>query len=257
MTLPLILIVCLLGSLASVFAAAGYLLLPPHVQQRTIKGLVSFATGMLLGTAFLHLIPHAIEHRGEAGIESLMFALLGAICAFFLLEKGLIWRHHHCHGHTAHGRGADEHGHHGALILVGDSVHNFVDGVLISAAFVTDVRLGIVTAVAAIAHEIPQELGDFAILLNSGVSRTRAFTLNALTALTTLVGAALAYFAMRQTAFLLPYFLAFAAASFIYIAVADLMPTLNRRTGRGEAVSQMSLMATGIALTVILAGLQD
>lgn len=257
MLLSLILVVCLVGSLASVVMAATYLLLPERLQAKTLQSLVSFATGMLLGTAFLHLIPHALEARGDGNIQGLMFALLGAICAFFLLEKGLIWRHHHCHGHTAAGRGSDEHGHHGALILVGDSVHNFVDGALISAAFVTDVKLGVVTAIAAIAHEIPQELGDFAILIRSGVSRARAFALNALTALMTVAGALLAYLGMRQTAFLLPYFLAFAAASFIYIAVADLMPTLNRRVGRGETVSQLVLLGAGITLTAVLAALHE
>jgi len=252
MLLSLILVVCLAGSLASVVAAAGYLLLPPTIQARTLESLVSFATGMLLGTAFLHLIPHALEISSPGGAKPVMAALLGAICAFFLLEKGLIWRHHHHHGHEGHVHAHDDRAH-GTLILVGDSVHNFVDGVLVCAAFMSDIRVGIVTAIAAIAHEIPQELGDFAILLKSGMTRTRAFMLNALTALSMVLGALLAYVGMREGAFLLPYFLAVAAASFVYIAVADLMPALNRRVGRTEALSQFLLLAAGIALTAILA----
>ncbi len=252
MLLPLIIAVCLAGSLISVLAAATYLLLPSGVRARTLESLVSFATGMLLGTAFLHLIPRALEHEGAGGPEAVTGTLLAAICGFFLLEKGLIWRHHHHHGHE----GLDAHDgvrRTGALILVGDTVHNFVDGVLISAAFISDVRLGVVTAVAAIAHEIPQELGDFAILLNSGFSRRRAFALNVLTALTTVAGALLTYLGMREVSSILPYVLAVAAASFIYIAVADLMPALNRRVGGRAALSQLLLLGAGIALTALIA----
>ena len=203
---------------------------------------------MLLGTAFLHLIPHALEYNGHDNVTNIMSTVLAAICAFFLLEKGLIWRHHHhgdddLHSHASHARGA--------MILVGDSVHNFVDGTLVTAAFLTDVKLGVLTAIAVIAHEIPQELGDFALLVESGFSRTKAFVFNAVSAFMMVVGALVGFFAIHRTEVVLPFFLAFAAASFIYIAVADLMPALNRRVGRSAAVSQFVLLTIGIAFTAI------
>ncbi|CAN0503703.1 unnamed protein product, partial [Phaeothamnion confervicola] len=173
-----------------------------------------------------------------------------AIRVLFRVEKGRVWRHHH---HQEHGSGEACHeAPAGALILVGDSFHNFLDGVLIAASFSADFHLGVVTSLAIIAHEIPQELGDFAILLHSGYTPRRAFTFNILTSLTMLVGATLAWFAMDAVRGMIPYFLAFTAASFIYIAVSDLMPTLNRKIGLRDTIIQISLIALGLLLNVVV-----
>ena len=248
-TLFWIMLSCIGGSVLSVVAAGGYLLLPAKVRDHTVTYLVSFAIGMLLGAGFLHLLPEALEQRGD-DIRGLMGTALVAILLFFLLEKGLIWRHHHHQEHGAHE--ACEEAPAGALILVGDSFHNFLDGVLIATAYSADFHLGVVTSLAIIAHEIPQELGDFAILLHSGYAPARAFLFNLMTSLTMIAGAILAWFAMDAVAGLVPYFLAFTAASFIYIAVSDLMPTLNRKIGLRDTLLQVGLIALGLALNVIV-----
>ena len=181
-----------------------------------------------------------------------MLTALLAILVFFLLEKGLVWRHHH---HREHGAGeACAEAPAGTLILIGDSFHNFLDGALIAAAFHADFDLGVVTALAIIAHEIPQELGDFAILLHSGHSRGRALAYNLLTSLAMLVGALLGWFTLAALAGLIPYLLAFTAASFIYVAVSDLMPTLNRQIGLRDTVRQVVLIGSGLALNLIAHG---
>jgi zinc and cadmium transporter len=244
-----------LGSLLSVAAAAVYLLLPQRVRERSLNYLISFATGMLLGAGFLHLLPEALQ-VAAAQTERLMATVLVAILTFFLLEKGLIWRHHHHTGEANHRDGRVAHGTRpaGALILVGDSFHNFLDGALITAAFVADFRLGVVTALAVIAHEIPQELGDFAILLHSGYTRARAFTLNLLTSLAMVVGVGVAWVALDFVAELIPYLLAFTAASFIYVAVSDLMPSLNRTTQIGDTIVQLALIGCGLAFNAFVHG---
>ncbi|MBK6657404.1 MAG: ZIP family metal transporter [Proteobacteria bacterium] len=237
------------GSVLSAAAAGTYLLLPERVRDHTLTYLVSFAIGMLLGAGFLHLLPEALEQRGD-NIQGLMATALLAIVLFFLLEKGLVWRHHH---HQEHGSGEACHeAPAGTLILVGDSFHNFLDGVLIAASFTADFHLGVVTSLAIIAHEIPQELGDFAILLHSGYTPKRAFTFNLITSLTMIVGATLAWFAMEAVRSVIPYFLAFTAASFIYIAVSDLMPTLNRKIGLRDTIIQVSLISLGLALNFLV-----
>jgi zinc and cadmium transporter len=153
----------------------------------------------------------------------------------------------HAHGH-AHGRGEGGNRAAGALILVGDGLHKFVDGILIAAAFLTDTHLGIVTALAVAAHEIPQEVGDFAVLLDSGYSRARAFFYNLLASLTTVLGGLLAYFSMADLKQVTPYVLAVAAASFIYIAVADLIPGLHRRLQPRVTLQQLGLILAGVAV---------
>jgi zinc and cadmium transporter len=164
---------------------------------------------------------------------------------FFLLEKLLLWRHchaDHCETHT------EEHFHQpaGTLIVVGDAIHNFVDGILIAAAFMTDVKLGVITSLAVAAHEIPQEVGDFAILLQSGYGRIKALAFNLLSSLTTLVGGVLAYFSLEHLHGALPYILAVAASSFIYIAVADLIPSLHQKTSARAALQQIALIVAGV-----------
>src|SRR5262245_3558143 len=185
MTLGWILVASVAGGTLSAGLAAVSLLL----RASWVPILVSFAIGTLLGAAFLEVIPHAFE-RGEP--REAAAAILGGIFLFFVLEKLLLWRHchtEHCEVHDPHQPGSHDHGRSGLLIIVGDTVHNFVDGLLIAAAFLQSVELGIVAAVAIIAHEIPQEVGDFLILLHSGYSRGRALAMNLLSSTASIVGA--------------------------------------------------------------------
>jgi zinc and cadmium transporter len=240
----------LLGGVLSVVAASLFLVIRETVRERVLPALVSIAIGALLGAAFLGLIPHAIETIGVQDAHKFGAALLGGILVFFILEKLVLWRH--CHGDDCEAHGPDiGHARNVAaanLILVGDAVHNTMDGVLIAAAFMTDIHLGVVTALAVTAHEIPQEVGDFALLLNGGYSRARAFLFNALSSVTTLIGAVGAYYFLAFTTTLIPYVLAIAASSFIYIAVADLIPGLHHRTEFRVSVQQLVLILIGIAI---------
>lgn len=239
----------LLGGVLSVMGASLVLFLPKKIISKALPFSVSFATGALLSVSFVGLIPHALEEVGAENFHTLSITILAGLMFFFVLEKMVLWRHcHHddCEGHV------DVHAHShksaGTLILVGDTVHNFVDGVLIAAAFLTDIHLGIVTALAVTTHEIPQEIGDFAILLQSGFTRKKAIVYNVISSFATLIGGLLAYFWLADFHFVLPYVLAFAAASFIYIAVADLIPTLHKRISPAAAFEQIILMLIGIGL---------
>ena len=181
--------------------------------------------------------------------------LLG-ILLFFTLEKVLIWRHchhEHCEAHEPHEQVGHDHGRSGTMVIVGDTFHNFIDGIIIAAAFLADVHLGVVTALAIIAHEIPQEVGDFAVLLHSGYSKLRAFQLNLISSFATLVGGVLGYVALKDMQSLVPYLLALAASSLIYIAVADLIPGLHKRTRMRDTVQQVVLILLGVG-TVALFG---
>ncbi len=243
-----------LGGILSILAAAIFLLFSEQNRQKILPHGVSFAIGALLSVSFLGLIPHAFEEAGHDQIKSLSGAILFGILLFFVLEKLLIWRHCHSHSCEAHIEGHEHgHGHNkkystGVFIIVGDSIHNFVDGVLIAAAFLTDVQLGIVTSLAVAAHEIPQEVGDFAILLENGYSRGKALFYNILASLATVVGGVLAYFSLDQLHDSLPYFLVLAASSFIYIAVADLIPSLHQKTSNKASLQQIVLILSGVAL---------
>lgn len=244
-----IILFSLLGSVLSVLAAALFLLLPAAQRERLVPYLVSFAVGALLGAAFLALIPHALTANGGIEPHRLGLAVLLGLLGFFLLEKMVLWRHCHSDHCEVHAPG-DHHNPSaaGTLVLIGDAVHNTVDGVLIAAAFLTDFHLGVVTALAVAAHEIPQELGDFAILLHSGFSRARALVMNLLVGATTLVGAIGAYYSLAGVMDIVPYVLAVAAASFIYIAVADLIPGLHRRPHFTATLQQVGLIGAGIVL---------
>ncbi|MDH5301621.1 MAG: ZIP family metal transporter [Gammaproteobacteria bacterium] len=259
-TLSWILIFCLLGGVLSVLAASVYLLFPEHIRRRSLPHLVSYAIGALLGAAFLGLLPHALESEFVTDSHNITFAVLIGILVFFLLEKLVLWRHCHsaaCEVHTpedTHDHHHDhDHHHHGnnklsgSLVLFGDASHNFVDGILIAAAFLTDIHLGMVTALAVAAHEIPQEVGDFAVLLNSGFTRAKALLYNVLSSLTTVLGGLVAYFSLSAAEPFLPYVLAVAAASFIYVAVADLIPSLHKRTSARDGVQQVLLISLGVA----------
>ena len=236
----------LAGGVLSVVAAAA---VSTAFGAQRINVLISYAIGALLGAAFLEILPHALEH-GEP--HRMAATVLFGIMFFFVLEKLVLWRHCH-HDHCeAHEAQAHDHGRSGLLILVGDTFHNFVDGVLIAAAFLESTELGIVTALAIIAHEIPQEVGDYMILLHSGYSRTKALAFNLLSSLATLVGAMLAYFALSDMQELIPTLLGLAAASMIYVAVADLIPGLHKRTELKATVQQVLLIGLGIASIAIV-----
>ena len=236
-----------LGGVLSVLAAGAFLLLPESLRTRMLSPMVSFAIGALLGAAFLAILPHAFEVPG-VDAHSVTLTVLCGILVFFLLEKMVIWRHCHTEDCEAHVPDMDKvrKAATGNLILIGDGIHNMVDGVLIAAAFLTDVHLGVVTSIAVIAHEIPQELGDFAILLHSGFSRGKALVYNMLTSLTTVIGGVVAYFSLSLANAVVPYVLAIAASSFIYIAVADLIPGLHKRPEFSDTVQQIVLIAFGV-----------
>jgi len=254
MTLLLIITFCLLGGLLSVAAASAFLFLGDSKRNWLLPHLVSFAIGALLGASFLGLLPHAMSSPFVEDIHDITFTILLGILGFFLLEKMVLWRHCHSHDCEVHGDEGHTHTHvapAGTLVIVGDSIHNLVDGVLIAAAFLTDVQLGIVTALAVAAHEIPQEVGDFAVLLNSGYSRAKALLFNVLSSLGTVVGGVVAYFALKNIEPVLPYVLAVAAASFIYVAVADLIPSLHTKTAMAATVQQGVLIASGVGLIFI------
>jgi zinc and cadmium transporter len=238
-----------LGGVLSVLAAGAFLLLPESVRARMLSPMVSFAIGALLGAAFLAILPHAFEVPG-VDAHSVTLTVLCGILVFFLLEKMVIWRHCHTEDCEAHVPDMDKvrKAATGNLILIGDGIHNMVDGVLIAAAFLTDVHLGVVTSIAVIAHEIPQELGDFAILLHSGFSRGKALVYNMLTSLTTVIGGVVAYFSLSLANAAVPYVLAIAASSFIYIAVADLIPGLHKRPEFSATVQQIVLIAFGVTV---------
>ncbi len=250
-TLTWIIVASLFGGALSVATAALFAF---SARASMVPLLVSFAIGALLGAVFLEILPHAFELNKD--VHTMAGTVLFGILLFFTLEKLVLWRHcHHtveCEAHGVHD-GHTDHGRSGMMIMVGDTFHNFVDGILIAAAFMVDVQVGIVTSLAIIAHEIPQEVGDFLILLHSGYTRRQAFTFNLLSSLATLVGGVLAYFALQSMQEVVPYFLGIAAASMLYVAVADLIPGLHKRPEIRATIQQVTLIGLGIG-SVWLAG---
>jgi zinc and cadmium transporter len=232
----------ILGSIGAIAGAALLLALPAMMRGKLVPYLISYATGTLLAAAFLGMMPAALQ---QAPAREVLATVLAGIVLFFVLEKFVLWRHCHESNCEVHGQAAP-------LILIGDAFHNFVDGVVIAAAFLASVPLGVATAVAVMAHEVPQEIGDFAILLESGYSKSRALMLNTLSAVTTLPGAVLAYFWLAEARTLVPYVLALSAASFIYIATADLVPNLHRKVALSDSVRQVALLLAGIATIALL-----
>lgn len=257
-SLPLlaqIALACIAGGLLSLLAAALVLFGLP---KKWLQYAVSFSIGVLLATSMLHLLPEALE-LGLTPHE-VFPVLLGGILGFFALEKFAIWRH--SHGNDAHaGSAACEdhtHDHHhtsggeAVAILVGDGFHNFTDGLLIAAAFLADPALGWAATLAIIAHEVPQEAGDFAILLAAGWQRAKALFWNGVSSLASLVGGIIGYFALERAQEWVPYIITVAAASFTYIAIADLMPRLKREQ-QGIGWHGL-LLAAGIAIVVFGSG---
>lgn len=277
-----IIITSFAGGILSVTLAGIFAL---NLRTAWIPMLVSYAIGAMLGAVFLEILPHAFEKA--ASIQSISATLLLGLLLFFILEKLVIWRHchgDHCEVHALHteancpdavsfdksGDGAAKfravtstapsirqahqhtHSHHdigrsGMMIMIGDTFHNFVDGVLIAAAFLVDIKLGMVTALAIISHEIPQEVGDFLILLHSGYTKKQAFIFNLVSSLATLLGGLIAYFALQYVMNWIPYILGLAAASMIYVAVADLIPSLHKRSELKATLSQVLLISLGIS----------
>ena len=242
-TFLIVLGLSLLGGLGGLLVASSILLIKEPARARLIPWLVSYAVGALLGASMLEILPKALEQLPATEVFP---TLLLGILLFFVLEKLVLWRHSHIHEGDVH-RGTV------ASVIIGDTVHNFVDGTVIGAAVLTSIPLGISTAVAVAAHEIPHEIGDFAILLHAGYSRRNALLLNSVSALANLLGAFCAVAAFDVIPHALPYALAIAAASFFYIAMTDLMPGLHR--GRTDAKSLLHVLAivAGIVSMMLLA----
>jgi zinc and cadmium transporter len=251
MTLLYIVIATLCGGLLSVLIAAS---LTVAVLGRLVQHLVSLSAGVLLSTALLNVLPEAFESKG-ASPQSLFATLLGGLLFFFLLEKAVLYRHGHHHegDHHHHDHGFDQQqaGRGGWSVLLGDSIHNFCDGIIIAAAFLADTRLGTVTALAIIAHEIPQEVGDYIVLLNAGLSRRKALVYNALSGLAAVAGGVVGYFVVGPWEALFPYLLVVASSSFVYVAVADLIPQLQHRLTLRETAAQLAWLASGLGLVLL------
>ena len=232
----------LLGGLGGLAVASGVLLIKDSARARLVPWLVSYAVGALLGVSMLAILPEALD---VLPAREVFATVLFGIMLFFVLEKLVLWRH--CHTH-------DCEVHEGAVfpVLIGDAFHNFVDGAMIATAVMTSVPLGVSTAIAVAAHEIPQEVGDFAILLHAGYSRGKALLLNVLSALASALGAIAAFVAFDFVPMWRPYFLALAAASFLYVAMADLIPGLHRGRTDASSLRQILLIAAGVATMVIL-----
>jgi zinc and cadmium transporter len=249
-TLLYILLATFLGGAASVLIAAW---LTTTMLSRIVHSMVSLSAGVLLGAALLHLLPEALN--SSAGASELFATLLAGLLFFWLLEKVELFRHQHHHegdGHPHHHHfDKQQAGRGGYAVLLGDSVHNFCDGVIIAAAFLADTKLGIVTALAIIAHEVPQEIGDYIVLLNAGFSRRKALLFNVLSGLAAVLGGVLGYFVVGPWEELFPYLLMVAASSFIYVALADLLPQLQQRLPLRDTVLQVLWLAAGLAIIVL------
>ncbi len=265
------------GGIASAAFAVVFLWVREEHSVLILPHFVSFATGALLGAALLALLPEAIAGAGPAGARGIGVTLIAGLGVFFVIEKLVLWWHAHAHTDGAGAAACPQHadgaspmdgGHrhsHGAvrarvdardhasgvLVLVGDSLHNALDGALIAAAFLGGVQLGVLTTLAVAAHEIPHRVGDFAILVQAGLSHSRALLLNLATGLASVLGAAVAYFGLREAQRALPYALAFAAAGFLYIAVAGLIPGLHRRADARTSACQVLLIGAGVAVIAL------
>ncbi|UIF85319.1 ZIP family metal transporter [Cupriavidus sp. UYPR2.512] len=250
-TLLYILLAATISGVGSIFGAA---LLSLTVASRVVERMVSFSVGVLLATALLHSLPEAFESGADP--RALFGTLLAGLLGFFLLEKISLLRHSHHHEgdghHHHHGHDREEAGRSGLTILVGDTFHNFADGIVIAAAFLADPHIGVVTALAIAAHEIPQEVGDFIVLLNAGFSKARAFAFNLLSSLAAIAGGVVGYFLLDQLSGWIPYVLVIAASSFVYIAVSDLMPQMQRKPRWRESAIQVVLVAAGISAIVFI-----
>lgn len=244
MTFTYVLIYAILGSVGAVSAAALILLLKENWIRRIVPHLISYAIGTLLSASLLRMIPRALADLPD---PTVMGTLLAGLMVLFLLESLLVYRH-------CHEQNCPVHSTSGMLILIGDAFHNFLDGLVIASAFLTSGPVGMMASLAVIAHEIPQEVGDFGVLLNSGYGRGKAYLYNMLSSTTTLVGAVGGYFALSAFRPLVPYVLCVSAASFIYIALADLIPERRQQKRLGEIVTELLIIGGGVLTIVVLTG---
>ena len=231
----------LLGSCGGLLVASSFFLFSPSIRTRLVPWLVSYAVGALLGVALLALLPEALA---ELSSQAVFGTLLAGILIFFVLEKLVLLRHCHTDECKVHGATAP-------LVFIGDAFHNFLDGAIICTAVLTSVPLGINTAIAVAAHEIPQEVGDVAVLLAAGYSRSQALLLNIVTGVSGILGAVVAFTAVEVVPGIRPYVLAISSASLLYIAMSDLIPDLHRGTIDASAIRQVVLIAAGIGTIVV------
>ena len=269
MTLLAIILSTLAAGIGSVWVA--HMLMGLGVNSRTGVGpqhLLSLAAGALLATAFMHLLPEAFESQADA--HHLFAVLLGGLVFFFLLDKAELWHHgheHHDHGaahaveHAHDGHEHHEHGHHvhprtgGAwAVLTGDSVHCFGDGILIASAFMADIRLGVIAAVSVLAHEVPHHMGDLVVLRQTSPNRRMALVKVSLAGAVTALGGVVGYFLVGQLQDFLPYFLAVASSSFVYVALADLIPQLQKRLTARETIAQIAWLIAGMVIVTLVSG---
>lgn len=274
MTLLAILAGTLVAGIGSVWVAAW---LSFGVLSRYTQHMLSLAAGALMATSFLHLLPEAFE--SEAGAHELFLTLLVGLLFFFLLDKAELWHHGHEHGHghgRGHGHGHDRgHAHHAAhehahahgthtdaqaprgqwAVLAGDSVHCFGDGILIASAFMADMRLGVIAALAVLAHEIPHHMGDLAVLRQGSSSRKAAILKVSMAGAITALGGAVGYVLVDALHDWLPYFLVVASSSFVYVALADLIPQLQKRLSARETAAQIIWLSLGIGMVVLVSAL--
>jgi zinc and cadmium transporter len=289
---PVLVWIILSSLIGGALSVAGAALVALNARATAVPMLISYAIGAMLGAVFLEILPEGIKVATD--VHTFTATVLFGILLFFTLEKLVIWRH--CHGdhcevhaihteeecpethphttkykpvtvkqpsilapassHHVHNHSHD-HGRSGMMVMIGDTFHNFVDGILIASAFMVDIKVGIVTSIAIIAHEIPQEVGDFLILLHSGYSKKQAFVFNLVSSFATVIGGTAAYFALSHLQGWVPTILGLAAASMLYVAVADLIPSLHKRTELRASISQLLLIACGvgsIALTEYFLG---
>ena len=247
--LPILIYIIFFTLIGSVFSLIGGIFLLFN-EKKTLKYshfLAAFAAGTLLGTVFFDLFPEAVEearsiNSGQAGEINVFFYALMGILGFFLLERFIHWFHHHQHEYAEEKAKPTV-----PLIVVGDSIHNFIDGVVIAATFLVSVPLGIVTTLAVAAHEIPQEIGDFGLLLHKGLKRKKVLLVNFFSALTALLGALISFWIGEKIEASLPILLAITAGFFIYIAASDLIPEIHHENRKGFAVIETSLMFLGVA----------
>ena len=231
------------GSLGGLLLAAILLLFLGRGRLPPVPGLISYAVGTLLGVALLALVPEALDLAQDP--SAVLGTLLAGILGFFMLEKLVLWRHCHTDECEWHNSSA-------SLVLIGGAFHNFADGAIIGAAVLTSLPLGVSTTLAVAAHQVPQEVGDFAVLLGAGYSRRRALTLNSISALAGIVGAVAMYTAADQMPATLPYVLALAAGSFLYVAMADLIPDLHRGQINIGSMRQVLLIGAGVITILAL-----
>ena len=277
MTLIAILIATLAAGIGSVWAAALLMRMGLGGRHDGVgpQHLLSLAAGALLATAFMHLLPEAFE--SQAGAHDLFATLLVGVVFFFLLDKAELWHHGHEHSHAEpaahdayhghhhghhHGHGHDHgHAHHhgpragGWALLTGDSVHCFGDGILIASAFMADMRLGVIAAVSVMAHEVPHHMGDLVVLRQTSANRRMALLKVSLAGAVTALGGAVGYFLVGQLQDFLPYFLAVASSSFVYVALADLIPQLQKRLTARETIAQIAWLIAGMVVVMMVSGL--